>query len=218
MFGIPPDLLEAVSSHLRGAGEKHPIQRVEPAKGGYSSAAKARLVTRRGSYLLKWQAEHGPRLFTGERYALDRLREADVIRVPTVLAAADANSSLPGYILEEWIGHTSTDAHLHRAGSRLGGRIAELHRCDRAEGDVVPGYGLGYHGHDWGASPPPTWEADWITFYRERLLRPRIERAVRSGYWIGSTDSSAASTVGRRCCTAISGEETSSRMREASRR
>ena len=168
MFGIPPELLEVVATHLGAAGNPHPVQRVEPARGGYSVAAKARLVTRRGSYLLKWQAEHRPRLFTGEAYALERLREAGVIRVPAVLVAVDATPDLPGYILEEWIGHASTEAHLRRVGSRLGGRIAELHRCGVAEGAQTPGYGLGHHGHYWGETKPSTWD-DWATFYRERL-------------------------------------------------
>jgi len=86
-----------------------------------------------------------PRLFTGEAYALESLPEADVIRVPAVLAvvaAADHTPDLPGCILERWIGHRSTEAHLRRVGTRLGGRIAELHRCGVAEGAPTPGYGL----------------------------------------------------------------------------
>jgi fructosamine-3-kinase len=182
VYGIPQSLIELVTAHLRAAGDAHPILRAEATKGGYSDAAKARLVTRQGSYLLKWQAEHRPRLFTGEAYALERLREANVVRVPMVLAAADATPDLPGYVLEEWIGHRSTSEHLRRYGSRLGGRIAELHRCAVAERQPVPGYGFGYHGHDWGHPGPATWEADWVAFYGERLLRPRIERGRRHGH------------------------------------
>lgn len=66
MFGIPAELLEVVTAHLRASGETHPVRQAEAARGGYSSAAKSRLVTRRSSYLLKWQVEHRPRLFTSE--------------------------------------------------------------------------------------------------------------------------------------------------------
>jgi protein-ribulosamine 3-kinase len=177
---VPPSLIEIASEALLQAGQASTIRRVEPMKGGFTSQA-FRLSTASSSYLFKWNHGQLPGLFTGEREGLALLRESGVLRVPDVLAAADATDSSPGFVLEEWIGHRSTDAHLRRVGSRLGSRIAELHRWSRAAGSPVPGYGLSYDGQFWGEAQPQGWDSDWVRFYRERRLGPKVRRARQQG-------------------------------------
>jgi fructosamine-3-kinase len=123
MFDISNSILEAVRAALAASGDGGPIRSARRVTGGAESQA-VRLATARGSYFLKWRPDGR---FVAEAAALDLFRATGTVRVPTVLAAADATAERPGFLLQEWLAPPSRDQFLRRTGPDLGARVAALH-------------------------------------------------------------------------------------------
>lgn len=171
---LPDPLRESVAAALHDAGDTTPIQQARPLGGGCINNA-LRLDTARQSYLLKWHPDPLPDMFVVEAHGLELLARANAVRVPSVLHATNASGEQPAYILMEWLegAGSTTDA---AAQATLGQQLAALHRSSAGA------YGLDADNYI-GTTPQYNgWDTDWISFFRERRLRPQIELAARNGY------------------------------------
>jgi protein-ribulosamine 3-kinase len=168
-------LVSVIAPRLREAGDPTPLRRAEVVSGGYASAAR-RLVTDRAAYLLKWQERPLPGAFPGEARGLALLAEIGGVRVPAMLAAADPQEECPGFLLLEWIDARPGDAYWE-LGARYGERIACFHCTSAARG--APGYGLEHDNYVGTSRQSNAWTGDWVTFFRDRRLRPQAELAAR---------------------------------------
>lgn len=173
MTRLPAALTAWVGELLRDAGDPTPIESAHPVGGGCINNA-LRLQTARATYLLKWNPDPLPDLFLREAAGLALLAATGTVRVPAVLAAVNAAPECPACILLEWLAGNVHPAS-REAQARLGSDLAALHHAR------APAYGLD-HDNYLGSTPQYNgWEADWITFYRERRLRPQMELAERNG-------------------------------------
>jgi fructosamine-3-kinase len=139
--------------------------------GDISQAARVDLADGRKA-LVKWQPTAASGLFIAERRGLDRLRAAGALRVPQVLAQAEATTDLPAFIVLEWLDSGSKSSS---SAELLGTDLAVLHRVTAAS------FGLD-HDNFIGANPQsnrPT--GDWVTFFREQRLGFQMKLAQRNG-------------------------------------
>lgn len=174
MATIPESLTEPLAAMLADTGDPGPIQRARPVSGGCINHA-VRVDTRQQSYLLKWNAEPLPGLFQVEARGLQLMADTNTIRVPAVLAAADAQTDCPAYIVLEWL-QGSASISDPQALADMGHSLAALHRASSAT------YGLD-HDNYLGSTPQYNGQDEnWISFYRERRLRPQMELAAHNGY------------------------------------
>lgn len=173
MTPLPTSLVTALTGALRAVGDDTTLTSVQPVGGGCISHAY-RLTTARSSYFLKWNAQALPGMFSAEAQGLRLIRATRTVRVPAVIAVAEASTDCPAYILLEWLETISgTPGQIDQA--RLGTQLAAMHRV------TMPAYGLD-HDNYLGSTPQPNgWDNDWIRFFRERRLRPQIELAQRNG-------------------------------------
>ncbi|HEX2033979.1 MAG TPA: fructosamine kinase family protein [Chloroflexota bacterium] len=177
----PPALLLSVIAALRAAGDTTPIKGLQPVPSGAESHA-VRLTTRRDSYFLKWSKRARPGRYTVEAQGLALLRETGTVRVPQVLAVAEPQEGQPGFFLQEWLDRPPGELHLKRAGRGLGAQLAALHRCDTFWNTAVPGYTFDHPLDETGGFQAAGWEQDWVRLFRERCLRPQVERAAGKGW------------------------------------
>ena len=113
-------------------------------------------------------------MFTAEARGLGWLSAPAVIRVPRVLAVAEAAGDEPAFLALELI---DSGRRRRDFGERLGQQLAALHRAG------APGFGLD-HDNYVGSLPQSNRAADtggWAEFYRSRRLQPLLARAERGG-------------------------------------
>lgn len=171
---FPAALHEPVAQALRDAGDTGSLQRTRPVGGGCINNA-LRLETERHSYLLKWNDTPLPDMFLVEARGLELMQATAAVRVPTVLQAANASEQHPAYILLEWL-EGSVSPTSPQAQATLGRQLATMHRAS------ADAYGLD-HDNYLGSMPQYNgWYTDWVTFYRERRLRPQLELARQHGH------------------------------------
>jgi fructosamine-3-kinase len=170
---FPPALLPPIHAALEAAGEPLPIRSYEMLKGGYSSHS-LKIMARRGVYLLKWHEQAEPDTYVHEARGLEALRQAGVVRVPAVLAAARPAGDAPGFLLQEWI-PTRKGGWPRQMNQQLGATIARLHRA----GMIAPGYAR-VSALDHVGDEAQGW-TDWVTCYREHYLVPSIQRKASQG-------------------------------------
>ena len=92
------------------------------------------------------------------------------VRVPRVLATGEVEGA--AYLALEWLEATR---HTSDSARRLGAALAALHEV------TAPRYGF-RQDNTIGRTPQLNgWMDDWPAFFRERRLRPQLERAVASG-------------------------------------
>ncbi len=181
---IPGPILESVRQVLARCGDTTALRSVQRAPGGFESTSVC-LTTRRCSYFLKWNPSPAHGGFRAEADNLALLAATGAVCVPEVLAACDpAAAGAPGFLLQEWLTPPSRDAFARRVGRELGPAIAALHRA-RAVGEMrIGGYGPAT-AMTGGAQE--RWQTDWVTFYRDGLVRPELERAARASLLPGET-------------------------------
>ncbi len=174
---FPAALKRPLRDALRSIGDESAIESGRPVGGGCINNAM-RLDTGRRSYLLKWNADPLPDMFPVEVEGLRELHATHTVRVPEPYAAANPQDGAPGFILMEWLeappGHRKIDFE------QLGRQLAEMHRHG-PPGMETPAYGLGYDNYIGPTRQINGWDADWVSFYRERRLRPQMELAQRNG-------------------------------------
>jgi fructosamine-3-kinase len=171
-YSLPQSLAEAVAEALRKVGDPTPPLVVSAVGGGCINNVLC-LQTEQTSYLLKWNPQPLPRMFETEARGLQLMAATNTIRVPAVLAHAEATSTCPAYILLEWLEEPRGGRIDQEA---LGTQLAEMHKKGTSP-QTPPAYGLD-HDNYIGSTPQYNgWEHDWIRFYAERRLRPQVELA-----------------------------------------
>ncbi len=147
-----------IPNGLRGELEKWigPVRSAAPVGGGDINEA-ARIETDGAAYFVKWNFRPGPRMFEAEARGLQRLADAQALRVPNVAAVIDR----PPALVLEWIEPGSNKSSSAEA---LGRGLAQQHRS------IGAAYGLD-HDNYIGANPQINTPSDaWIDFFRERRL------------------------------------------------
>lgn len=111
-------------------------------------------------------------LLDAERGGLERLRAADAVRVPAILAEGVVGGQ--AFLVLEWLELASSGG---ASDARLGAALARQHAlaCGSA-------FGL-ERDNAIGATPQPNgWHDDWAGFWRERRLRFQLDLAVKRGH------------------------------------
>jgi fructosamine-3-kinase len=174
MSGLPESLREAVTQAIIYLGDPSSIHSVRSLGGGCINNAM-RLETRNATYLLKWNSEPLPGMFTCEARGLEYLAATHTVRVPVVYASAEASDGHPAYILTEFLEGSGTNDQ-----AKLGEELAELHRQV-----VSPTYGLDHDNYLGATRQVNEPASDWIVFFTESRLRPQMELAIRNGHLSG---------------------------------
>ena len=123
------------------------------------------------SLFVKMAAAAADGQLSAEAAGLRELARAGTLRVPAVRAQGIAGGF--AFLALEWIDAMPGDDAAER---RLGEGLAALHAVHAGQ------FGWGM---DNTIGPTPQgngWCTEWSVFWRERRLRPQLERAVRSGY------------------------------------
>jgi fructosamine-3-kinase len=148
-----------------------PVKATTPVGGGDISRV-ARLQLASGvQVLIKWRASSLPGLFTAERRGLELLHSVQALRVPAVLAQAEATASCPAFIALEWLEPGSKSA---TGAAALGTGLAAQHHV------LGAAFGMD-HDNFIGANPQPNRQRDnWVDFFREQRLGFQMELAGRN--------------------------------------
>ena len=149
-----------------------PVDNAQPAYGGDINQA-ARIEAGGASYFVKWNASSPSTMFPAEAYGLRLLAGANAIRVPAVIAWADAGLPFPAYLLLEYVetGSKRGDGVMAAFGQQL----AALHR-----------HTAGQHGLDQdnfiGRLPQPNRPTvSWAGFYGQHRIGFQMELARQRG-------------------------------------
>jgi fructosamine-3-kinase len=181
----------ALASAL-GASLGSPVASARQTSGGdINDAFLLRLADER-RFFVKSHARAPIGLFTTEARGLDWLREADALRIPRVVRAAEATGDVPAHLVLELIERGSAADMFDRD---LGAGLARLHRMG------APGFG---HVEDnfIGRLPQSNARADsWAEFYAEQRVLPLVRAAVDGGRapraWIAVADALTAKLATR---------------------
>jgi protein-ribulosamine 3-kinase len=139
--------------------------------GGGNISECYRWESRAGALFVKLAAAADAAALAAEAAGLDELARTHTLRVPRVLATARADTA--AFLALEWLEPAPRTSESER---RLGEGLAALHAV------TAPRYGW-HRDNTIGSTPQPNgWMAGWVDFFRERRLRPQLERAAASGY------------------------------------
>ena len=130
----------------------------------------------------RWQSDSGPifvkvapasrlAMFEAEAAGLEELHRAQAVRVPRVLGIARTASEVA--LALEWI---QLGAVCRESEVTFGEQLAAQHRVRAAS--------FGWHRDNTiGSTPQPNgWCDDWVSFLRERRLRPQLDLARVNGF------------------------------------
>lgn len=168
---LPPGVLQDLRQRFGKVSVLEPI-------GGGCVHPAFRIQLPIGPAFLKLDRSARPGLFSVEANGLAALRSAgSSLHIPAVLAVADEGEDLDGagYLVLEWLEPGEPERGF---GAALGTGLAELHRGSGAWGWEGSGY----------IGPLPVENettGSWPEFWRERRLRPQLERATAGGWVIG---------------------------------
>lgn len=147
----------------------------EPARAFTTSGGminrSAVVETSAGRFFVKWYDTPLPHLFEREADGLRRLKAANALRVPEVIAFRD--DTAPSYLALEYI-ETQEPRRREMFARRFGEGLARLHYEQTSPGsrfglDVDNYLGVFHQKNDWRES--------WVDFYRECRLMPQIALA-----------------------------------------
>jgi fructosamine-3-kinase len=133
----------------------------------------AHVYTMQDEVIVKWKEKAPPGFFAAEADGLRRLKRANALRVPEVLAFADADGNAPAYLALEYI-EVSAPSHPDRFAREFGEKLAALHHLAASPSDE---FGLDRDNYIGLVPQQNTPHADWTAFYRARRLMPQIALA-----------------------------------------
>ncbi|MCC6615415.1 MAG: fructosamine kinase family protein [Anaerolineae bacterium] len=125
-----------------------------------------------GRYFLKVN-DNAPRgFFAAEARGLERLRAGHGLRVPAVIAEAEADGDLPAYLVLEWLDEAPASPTF---ATRFGEVLAALHQISQAQ------FGLDSDNFI-GKLPQRNTPMDrWADFYRDQRIAPQAVLARQRG-------------------------------------
>jgi fructosamine-3-kinase len=132
----------------------------------------ARLETRDGFYMLKWKMDAPIGFFAAEAQGLETLQHAGELRVPTVIAQADATHGCPGWLVMAWIATAPAGS---KFAENLGYGLAALHRHTSER------YGFDQANFIGELPQPNTPTVCWVDFYRDQRLGAQMAIAAQNG-------------------------------------
>ncbi len=163
---LPSSLSQAVTSSLGVA-----IREIHACTGGDINQA-ARLITQDDALFIKWHASSVPGMFSAEARGLELLRQTGVVRVPQVVAVAEATAACPAYLVLEWLPSGSANTHTDQ---ELGEGLAALHRLE------ADSHGLDHDNFIGRLNQPNCQRTTWSEFFAQQRIQPQMEEARRSG-------------------------------------
>ena len=163
----PTELAAAISQAIGARLQPNPGARVH----GGSINECHRWQSDRGPVFVKVAAGGRRTMFEAEAAGLEELRQAAAVRVPRVLGIAATASEVA--LALEWIELGAASA---AAESKFAEQLAVQHRV------VAEAYG--WHRDNTIGSTPQlnAWCSDWVSFLRERRLRPQFDLARTNGF------------------------------------
>ncbi len=174
---IDDSLKTALEDDLgRVGGRPFRIEGSRPQSGGCINRAWL-IEGSRQTYFVKCNEAAALGMFEAEAAALEALRAAEAIRVPAPVASGAAGRY--SYLVLEALPLGGPKVGSWEA---MGRQLADLHRhCAEHHGwqrdNVI------------GSTPQENgWLPDWAAFFRERRLRPQIERARANSYRLPGAD------------------------------
>ena len=141
--------------------------------GGGCISASTRLSTTTGDFFAKWNGAGPPDLFLREAEGLAALRATgSPITIPRVVAASGPAGGDPAFLILEYLAPARPgpqhDEHLGRG-------LAAIHRHGAER------FGFGSPSYCGSTLQDNRRSESWVEFYRERRLRPLVERLDRAG-------------------------------------
>jgi len=152
---------------LRCAVDAQPLERVP----GGSINACYRLQSARGPLFVKVAVPEALPMLEAESAGLEELRQAQVVRVPNVLASGVVQEA--SYLALEWLDLTRPSRAAH---ARLGEQLARLHRVHCATFGWTRSNTIGATAQD---NRPMS---HWPSFFRDRRLGSQLALAYRNGH------------------------------------
>lgn len=148
------------------------IENEQSVSGGSINRAH-KLQTNRGTLFLKWNQTAPDDFFEVEARGLKLLGSAGTdLRVPNVITSHSSDSSMPGFLLMEFIREGSGDSS---DSFTFGAELAKLHN---AKGNQ---FGLSYDNYI-GSLPQKNGEYDdWTSFFVDKRINPQLKMAIDSG-------------------------------------
>ncbi|MFL6624034.1 MAG: fructosamine kinase family protein [Sulfurifustis sp.] len=161
----------AVTASIAAAvGKPVAVNAVRPMSGGCINTAVV-IETETGPYFVKLNEPSRLDMFTAEAEGLRALAATHAVRVPTPICSGVEEDQ--AFLVLEYLQIARlTD---ETQGS-LGRRLAQLHRHAARR--------YGWHRDNTIGSTPQSnaWTDSWTEFFRDRRLRPQLERAGSEGY------------------------------------
>jgi fructosamine-3-kinase len=156
---------------LRGAGVSIDERTSPRSVGGGDISAAWCLETGEGPVFVKTGPATAYDMFSGEAEGLAELAAPGAIRVPRVIACGAEGEA--AYLALEWL---AFDRPTHTTETRLGERLAELHRTTREQ--------YGWHRDNTIGLTPQHNEPgdDWVEFFREHRLGFQLGLAADNGF------------------------------------
>ena len=191
-MALPPALSETVRRALEASGLGRRIEEVTEVGGGCINHG-ARLDTDVGrSVFLKWNAKAPAGLFDAEADGLTALAAPEGLHVPAPLAWSNdlGDESGVSWLLLEYVAPARASA---RSEERLGLGLAAIHAWGADASTPAAGQAglrgagaFGWSRDNWIGSLPQVNEPreTWGEFWRERRLRPQLERARARGHLV----------------------------------
>jgi protein-ribulosamine 3-kinase len=124
-----------------------------------------------GALFVKVAPARGGAMFEAEAAGLEELRRAQAVRVPRVMSVGA--SAGKAWLALEWI---QSGAPSRATDAVLGEQLARQHRSTQ------PAFGWS-RDNTIGSTPQLNdWDANWVTFFRDRRLRYQLSLAGKNGY------------------------------------
>jgi fructosamine-3-kinase len=175
---IPKILENPIKEIMRNSGDCTEIIDQTPVGGGCINNSM-RIVSRKRSYMLKWNIHSPPNMFSAEARGLKLLEETKTVNVPKVYAFSEGGSGIPDFILLEWLAKPSGERGTFDQAA-LGIQIGLLHQKGISPKDP-PAYGLDHDNYIGRIIQKNSWDTDWVQFYKDYRLLPQMELAQKAG-------------------------------------
>lgn len=144
------------------------VTQLRAVSGGDINHARCATLEDGARVFVKTQAHAPAAFFEREAQGLHWLDEAAAVRIPRVLAFADAQDGTPAFLALEWI---EPGKRVRDHDEQLGRGLAALHRSG------APSFGFANDNFLATLPQANAPRADWPSFYAQRRLLPLFERA-----------------------------------------